>query len=70
VVISPYNPIVPKNVQEAANKIIDGYKNGTYDVFKGPIFDQNGAEKVPAGKVMSLGELATIDWYVKGIQSA
>ena len=70
VVISPYNPIVPKNVQEAANKIIDGYKNGTYDVFKGPIFDQNGTEKVPAGKAMSLGELATIDWYVKGIQSA
>jgi len=70
VVISPYNPIVPKNVQEAANKIIDGYKNETYDIFKGPIFDQNGTEKVSAGKAMSLGELATIDWYVKGVQSA
>ena len=43
---------------------------GTYDVFTGPIYDQNGSEKVAAGKKMALGDLATIDWYVKGIQSA
>jgi simple sugar transport system substrate-binding protein len=39
-------------------------------VFTGPIYDQGGALKVKDGQKMGLGDLATIDWYVKGIQSA
>jgi simple sugar transport system substrate-binding protein len=68
--ISPYNASLPQDAQDAANKIIDGYKAGTYDVFTGPIYDQSGALKVKAGEKMSLGDLATIDWYVQGVQSA
>jgi len=68
--VSPYNASLPKDVQDAANKIIDGYKAGSYDVFTGPIFDQGGTLKVKDGEKMGLGDLATIDWYVKGIQSA
>jgi simple sugar transport system substrate-binding protein len=68
--ISPYNAALPKDAQDAANKIIDGYKAGTYDVFTGPIYDQGGTLKVKAGEKMGLGDLATIDWYVKGVQSA
>jgi simple sugar transport system substrate-binding protein len=68
--VSPYNASLPKDVQDAANKIIDGYKAGSYDVFTGPIYDQGGTLKVKDGEKMGLGDLATIDWYVKGIQSA
>ena len=32
--------------------------------------DQDGNEKVKAGEVMSLGDLAVIDWFVKGVESA
>ena len=69
VVISPYNSIVPKDVQTAADKIQAGWKDGSYNVFKGPIYDQAGNLKVKAGETMKLGDLAVIDWYVKGVQS-
>jgi basic membrane protein A len=68
--VSAYNASLPKDVQDAANKIIEGYKTGSYDVFTGPIYDQAGTLKVKQGEKMGLGDLATIDWYVKGIQSA
>jgi simple sugar transport system substrate-binding protein len=69
VVMSPYNKAVPANVRAAADKIIAGYKDGSYDVFTGPISDQSGAEKVKKGERMALKDLAVIDWYVKGVQS-
>jgi simple sugar transport system substrate-binding protein len=70
VVISPYNKAVPADVAALADKIQAGYKDGTYDVFTGPISDQEGTLKVKGGEVMPLSDLAVIDWYVKGIQSA
>jgi simple sugar transport system substrate-binding protein len=69
VVMSPYNKSLPADVVTAANKIISGYKDGTYDVFTGPIADQSGAEKVAKGDKMTLDKLAVIDWYVKGVES-
>ena len=69
VVMSPYNKSLPANVVEAANKVISGYKDGSYDVFTGPIYDQAGAVKVKKGERMPLDKLAIIDWYVKGVQS-
>ena len=44
-------------------------ENPDVDVFTGPIYDQAGTLKVPKGEKMSLKDLATIDWYVKGVQS-
>lgn len=67
--ISPYNKSLPKNVTDAADKIIAGWKDGTYDVFTGPIFDQQGNQKVAKGERMKDADLAVIDWYVKGVQS-
>ncbi|MCO6186042.1 BMP family ABC transporter substrate-binding protein [Rhizobium sp. L1K21] len=70
VVISPYNPVVPEDVQKMADEIQAGYKDGTYDIFTGPIYDQDGTLKVKDGEVMTLEQLATIDWFVKGVESA
>lgn len=70
VVISPYNKNVPADVAALADEVQAGYKAGTYDIFTGPIVDTEGVERVPAGKVMTLEELATIDWFVKGVESA
>ena len=67
--MSPYNKSLPADVVAAAEKIVAGYKDGTYDVFTGPIADQSGAEKVAKGEKMPLDKLAVIDWYVKGIES-
>ncbi len=44
VVMSPYNKALPDNVKAAGDKIIAGWKDGTYDVFTGPITDQDGKD--------------------------
>ncbi len=70
VVISPYNASVPADVVAEADKVKNGYLDGSFDIFTGPIFDQDGVERVKAGEVMTLEQLATIDWFVKGVESA
>ncbi len=69
VVISPYSSAMPDNVKAAADKVIAGWKDGSYDVFTGPIADQSGKERLAKGERMKDGDLAVIDWYVKGVQS-
>ena len=69
VVMSPYNPAMPDNVKAAADKIIAGWKDGSYDVFAGPIADQSGKERVPKGERMQDKDIAVMDWYVQGVQS-
>jgi basic membrane protein A and related proteins len=70
VVISPYNKSVPADVVAEADKVQAGYKAGTFNIFTGPISDQDGKEKVKAGEVMADADLAVIDWFVKGVESA
>ena len=69
VVISPYSAAVPADVVALADAIKAGYMDGSYSVFTGPIYDQDGVLKVKEGVMMELGELATMDWFVKGVES-
>ncbi|HSV00572.1 MAG TPA: BMP family ABC transporter substrate-binding protein, partial [Roseiarcus sp.] len=68
-VMAPYNKTMPDNVKAAADKVIAGWKDGTYDVFTGPVWDQSGKERVADGQRMEDKDLAVLDWYVKGVQS-
>jgi simple sugar transport system substrate-binding protein len=70
VVIAPYNAAVPADVVALADAVQAGYKDGSYDIFTGPIYDQAGELKVKEGEVMALADLAVIDWFVKGVESA
>jgi simple sugar transport system substrate-binding protein len=69
VVMSPWNKALPADVKAAGEKIIAGWKDGSYDVFTGEIKDQTGAVKVAKGERLSDDKLAVIDWYVQGVQS-
>ena len=69
VVMSPFNPAMPADVKAAADKIIAGWKDGSYDVFTGPISDQSGKERVAKGERMKDADILVMDWYVKGVQS-
>ena len=64
VVMSPFSSAMPANVKAAADKVIAGWKDGSYDVFTGEIKDQR-AVKVPKGERMADKDLAVIDWYVR-----
>lgn len=70
VVISPYNKAMPADVVAEADKVQAGYKDGSFNIFTGPIYDQDGNLKVKEGEVMSDADLAVIDWFVKGVESA
>ena len=67
--MAPYSKAVPDNVRAAADKIIADTKDGTYEVFTGPISDQSGKERVAKGQRMEDKDLLVMDWYVKGVQS-
>ena len=41
---------------------------GWTHLFTGPIKDQTGKVRVPAGKTMTNGELAGKNWYVQGVE--
>ena len=69
VVISPYSASVPADVAALADEVKAGYMAGTFDIYTGPIYDQEGTLRVKEGVVMTLGELAGIDWFVKGVES-
>lgn len=50
-------------VDEATAKI----EKGELHPFAGPILDQEGAEKVPAGTTMTDDEIWNMSWFVKGV---
>lgn len=70
VVISPYNDAVPEDVRKVADGVQSGYKAGTYNIFTGPIYDQDGKLRVKEGEVIADKDLAVMDWFVKGVESA
>jgi basic membrane protein A len=70
VVIAPYSAAVPADLVAVADKMIADTKAGTFSIFTGPIYDQDGNLKVKEGEVMAEADLATMDWFVKGVESA
>ena len=66
-VLTPFENM-PSDVAAAAQKAADDVKSGVNKIFTGPIRDNTGVEKVPAGKTLSDGELfTTLDYYVEGV---
>lgn len=65
--IAPFGPMVPADVQQTVLAKKAEIASGAYKVFSGPLKDQAGAEKVPAGTVMSDEELLGFNWFVQGI---
>jgi len=67
-VLSPFENM-PADVAKAAAKAAADIKSGKNKIFTGPIKDNSGKVRVPAGKTMNDGELfTTLDYYVDGIK--
>jgi len=66
-VLSPFENM-PSDVAVAAAKAAADIKSGKNKIFTGPIKDNSGKIRVPAGKTLNDGELfQTLDYYVDGI---
>ena len=66
--LAPFNPAMPKDVVEAADKVRDDIIAGKLNPFAGPIKDQSGKEILAAGKNFSDGEILGMNFYVEGVQ--
>jgi len=70
--LAPIGPMVPDDVKQLADAEIAKFKSGEQDIFTiftGPINDQNGAEKVPAGTPLSAEDLlSNMNWFVEGVE--
>lgn len=65
--ISAYGDMVPQDVRDKVNAARADIISGKYQVFSGPLRDQNGQERVPAGQVAPDDMLLSMDWFVEGV---
>lgn len=65
--LAPINPVVPAEVRDLVAKAQGDIVAGKLHPFAGPVKDQGGKERVPAGKVMPDDQLAVMDYYVEGV---
>jgi basic membrane protein A len=68
--IAPYGPMVPDDVKKLVEDSKQKILSGQWDVFTGPIKDQAGAVKVPAGQKMSDKDMLSFDWFVEGVEGS
>lgn len=65
--LPPLNAAVPADVAKQYNERKAEILAGRFFPFAGPIKDQAGAIKVPAGQNISDGELWSMKWYIEGV---
>ncbi len=67
VVLDPFGPSVPEDVQKKALALKDKIVAGEKKVFVGPLVKQDGTTAVPAGEAMPMEKIETMDFLVKGV---
>lgn len=68
--LAPYGAMVPADVRALGDAAMADFKAGKqtiFTVFSGPLKDNTGAEKVPAGQSMTAEQLLSMDWLVEGV---
>ncbi len=65
--IAPFGVSVHPDVQAAIVQKKQDLIKGAFYEFTGPLNDQSGAVKVPAGAKLSLSDILTMDWFVQGV---
>jgi basic membrane protein A and related proteins len=72
VVMAPLNPVIPPEAVKVFEATKVKLTSGELLPFQGPIVDNTGVEKVPAGKAMTDKDPAfnSVNWYVKGIEGS
>lgn len=66
--IAPLSDAVPEDVKKLVEEKKQAIIKGEFDVFSGPIKDQNGNVKVAKGQKMTDQELLSFDWFVEGVE--
>jgi basic membrane protein A len=67
VTLAPWGPAVPNDVKTMVEAKIADFKAGKAQVFTGPVKDNKGSVKIPAGQKGDPSLVNTIDWFVEGV---
>jgi basic membrane protein A len=65
--LAPYGPRVSAKTKAAIAKKMQQIKTGKFYEFAGPLYDQKGKLRVPKGKRMTVRDLYSMNWLVKGV---
>ena len=65
--LAPYGPSVSAATKAAIAAKMKAIENGSFYEFTGPLYDQKGKLKVPAGKKLTVTDLYSMNWLVKGV---
>jgi basic membrane protein A and related proteins len=67
VTLAPWGTAVPEDVKAMVESKIAEFKTGKAQVFAGPIMDNKGNLRIPAGQVGDPRLVNTFDWFVEGV---
>ena len=67
VMLADFSPLVPDDVKTLVETEKAKIMDGSWDVFCGPIADQEGTIIVAEGECMSDGDMLGFDWFVNGV---
>jgi basic membrane protein A and related proteins len=65
--IAPLNPAIPAATRAQISAKQADIRSQAFDVFAGPITDNTGQLRVPAGSSLTDAQLLSIDWLVDGV---
>lgn len=65
--LAPLSSLVAEGTAEKVESAKEAIMNGSLQIFAGPLCDQNGNLKVPAGTVMTDDEVWNMNWFVQGV---
>jgi len=68
--IAPFGPMVPKAVRDKVLAAKAELLAGRDTVFAGPVTDQKGQVRCPAGQTIPDADLLGMTWFVKGVIGA
>jgi basic membrane protein A and related proteins len=70
VVLTALNASVPPDVAKLFNEKKQAIIDGKLILFAGPLKDNKGAMKIPAGQEMPFKDLMAINWYIEGVEGS
>jgi basic membrane protein A and related proteins len=65
--LAPFGPSVTAATKAAIAKKKQQIENGSFYEFTGPLYDQSGKLRVPKGKKLTVTDLYSMNWLVKGV---
>jgi basic membrane protein A len=66
--LAPLSDLVPDEAKQMVDEKKQAIIDGEFEVLSGPIKDQDGKVRIPAGEVMSLEDALAWQWFVEGVQ--